>query len=296
MDNTKLVRYNWSIAIAFCNDPIAISGHGHEFRQVLTGKDVTDVPASFVADPFMVRHGEKWYMFFEVLNTSNNLGEIGMASSSDLVEWTYEKIVLRENFHLSYPSIIEYGDKIFMIPESRQSGEVRLYEAVDFPNTWTFKKALITGNYADPSLFYHNGQWWMFALHGTSELHLFYAAAPDGPWQPHPKMPLIANSLSTTRPAGRPLSYNGRLIRFAQDGVPIYGNKVRAFEVDLLTTTAYEEHEIDESPILKASRSGWNAAAMHHIDAHVLPDGNWVACIDGADVDFLIPKKMKQLS
>jgi hypothetical protein len=291
MGNNKFVRYNWSIAICFCKDPVNVSEPDNIFHQVLTGKSVTDVPASFVADPFMIQHQNKWYMFFEVMNTSNNLGEIGMAHSSDLLNWKYDKIVLRENFHLSYPSIIKYGSKIFMIPESRQGGGVRLYEALDFPHKWKFTKTIIVGDYADPSIFYHDDKWWVFTLKGTDELHLFFAGTPDGKWELHPQCPLIPKNLINTRPAGRPLYHNGRLLRFAQDGVPIYGNKVRAFEIDVLTTTIYKEHEIIESPILKASRNGWNSAAMHHIDSHKLPDGSWVICVDGADISFLMPNK-----
>lgn len=291
MGNNKLVRYNWSIAICFCKDPISVSEPDSVFHPVLTGNSVTDVPASFVADPFMIHHKEQWYLFFEVLNTANNLGEIGMAHSKDLLNWTYDKIVLRENFHLSYPSILKYNDKIYMIPESRQGGGIRLYEALDFPHEWKLTKTMIEGDYADPSIFYHQDKWWMFALKGTDELHLFFANSPDGKWQLHPQCPLIPKSLVNTRPAGRPLYHNGRLLRFAQDGVPIYGNKVRAFEIEVLSTMVYKEHEITESPILKASRKGWNSAAMHHIDPHQLPDGSWVACVDGADISFLMPNK-----
>ena len=31
-------------------------------------RDVTDVSALFVADPFMIRRDEFWYLFFEVYN------------------------------------------------------------------------------------------------------------------------------------------------------------------------------------------------------------------------------------
>jgi len=59
---------------------------------VLTASDVTDREATFVADPFLFHEGSTWYMFFEVLS---NLGEqIGLASSSDGLHWTYQQIVL----------------------------------------------------------------------------------------------------------------------------------------------------------------------------------------------------------
>ena len=75
---------------------------------------------------------------------------------------------------------------------------------------------------------------------------------------------------------------NGRLIRFAQDGWPTYGHSLRAFEIVHLTEHRYEEREMDGSPVLRASRSGWNAIGMHHLDALRRPDGAWLAVVDGA--------------
>ena len=38
---------------------------------------------------------------------------------------------------------------------------------------------------------------------------------------------------------------------------------------------------LPESPILTPSGAGWNGLCMHHIDAHRLDDGSWIACVDG---------------
>ena len=78
------------------------------------------------------------------------------------------------------------------------------------------------------------------------------------------------------------LVHDGRLIRFAQDGWPSYGSFLRAFQIERLDEQGYEEHELPESPILGATRSGWNALAMHHIDAILTKDGHWLAAVNGA--------------
>jgi len=36
-----------------------------------------------------------------------------------------------------------------------------------------------------------------------------------------------------------------------------------------------------DNPILRASGAGWNAAGMHHLDAHEVASGRWVAAVDG---------------
>ena len=77
------------------------------------------------------------------------------------------------------------------------------------------------------------------------------------------------------------LQHEGRLVRFTQDCVPIYGKQVRAFAITELTSTAYAEYEIEQSPVLVPEGDGWNATGMHHVDAHRLEDGTFLACVDG---------------
>jgi hypothetical protein len=62
--------------------------------------------------------------------------------------------------------------------------------------------------------------------------------------------------------------------------VPYYGTDVRAFEVTEVTTRTYQERGLNQ-PILEPSGSGWNACGMHHVDAHLLSDGSWIASVDG---------------
>src|SRR3954471_8902781 len=85
-----------------------------------------DVKADFVADPFLIHHGEVWYLFFEVWNRDADKGEIGLAISRDLATWDYRGIVLREPWHLSYPHVFEFDGRIWMLPEAIDSGGVRL--------------------------------------------------------------------------------------------------------------------------------------------------------------------------
>jgi hypothetical protein len=74
---------------------------------------------------------------------------------------------------------------------------------------------------------------------------------------------------------------NDTIIRYAQDCYPIYGTQLRSFEITELGTKTYREREVIEEPVLKPAGSGWNASGMHHIDAHQLADGRWMACVDG---------------
>ena len=269
----------WSIAIYTGTTPFNLQ----PAPPVLTKADVTDIPADFVADPFMLHRDNTWYMFFEVWHSQTQLGEIGLATSNDALTWTYDRIVLKEPFHLSYPHVFEWHGVPYMIPETLNAGAVCLYKALDFPYRWSVVARLIEGQLADPSLVRFDDRWWLFACstpyqHDT--LRLYFADELTGPWTEHPKSPLIQNDKCRARPAGRILNFDNRLFRFAQECTPHYGSGVRAFEITKLTTDSYAEVEL-AIPILKASGTGWNASGMHHIDAHQQPNGQWLACVDG---------------
>jgi hypothetical protein len=97
----------WAIGIYEGSTPFNLTPPEDISNPVLTGKDVTDIDARCVADPFMVFEKGRFYMFFEVLNRKTNKGSIGYAESEDGQQWEYKQIIIDENFHLSYPYIFE---------------------------------------------------------------------------------------------------------------------------------------------------------------------------------------------
>jgi hypothetical protein len=277
----------YSIGIYTGRSPVALSSPGHGVcNPVLTRDSVTDRRATFVADPFMIRVDDTWYMFFEVLacGVLAKKGEIGLATSRDGLRWNYQRIVLSEPFHLSYPYVFEWGGDHYMIPESTAAGCVRLYRADPFPGRWTLVTTLLEGPvHLDNSVFRWDGSWWMLTQtnYGRGTLRLFHANDLMGPWSEHPRSPVVTADRGIARPAGRVLSTADRLIRFAQDCRLDYGVSVRALEITRLTRRDYAEEEIAGGPILAGGARGWNRLGMHHVDAHPLQDGSWIACVDG---------------
>lgn len=240
----------WSIGIYAGTSLQALAPHPAAPHPVLTRHEVTDLVAGFVADPFMAREGDGWVMFMEVLNAETDRGEIALARSRDGLRWSYEGVVLREPFHLSYPFVFESGGQHFMVPETLGPAAVRLYVADRFPTQWRYLKDLIPGTYADPTLFENGGRWWLFCSgnpFGHDMLNLFSADSLEGAWEEHAIRPLIAKDKSLARPAGRVANEDGRPVRFAQVCVPSYGTAVRAFAVTELTTTSYAETELGSS-------------------------------------------------
>ena len=251
---------------------------------MLSCGDISDVPAAFVADPFMIEVYGLWYMFFEVMNSQSDKGEIALAVSANGLNWEYRQIVLAEPFHLSYPYVFEWQGAHYMIPETKQPCTVTLYKANPFPTHWSVVGRLIKGEGADSSIFHFEGKWWLFTCatpfqHDT--LRLYFADDLLGPWIEHPASPIVEGNHRIARPGGRVLALDGKAIRFAQDCYPIYGSEVRAFEISTLTPTDYREHEATESPILGPSGKGWNKSGMHTVDPHLVRKGRWLACVDG---------------
>ncbi|UCD73848.1 MAG: hypothetical protein JSV91_08610 [Phycisphaerales bacterium] len=271
----------WSIGVYAGPSPLEVVPAEGITNPVLTAADVTDADAVFVADPFLVRAGDDWCMFFEVLKKDTGKGAIGLATSSDGLCWTYQQIVLEEPFHLSYPCVFEYAGDWYMVPESHEAGEVRLYRASEFPTRWEYEATLLDEPYVDSTVFQHAGSWWMFTSLGAEMLKLYWAEEPAGPWTEHPQSPLILADPHITRAGGRVLAVEGKLYRLAQDTVPTYGNQVRAFEITELTRTTYAEREAPNNPVIGQTGSGWNGLGMHQLDALPRDDGGWIAAVDG---------------
>lgn len=274
----------WSIGIYESNDAINIYEPHHIKNPVLTYKDVTDTKAEFIADPFIIKYNDKWYMFFEILDEIKNKGILGLAISDDGYSWKYERIILEEDFHLSYPYVFEYNNKIYMMPETGESGYIKLYEADEFPYKWKEVKNLIKGAYWDASLLTYNDEWFIFAYTNRPHINtlaIFYSDDLLGEWKEHPCSKSITNNPNITRPAGRIINNNGRLIRYSQDRSEYYGKLVRAIEILELSKSKYSEKEIGIIAGDSQIKNSWNKDGMHTIDMNKISDNKWIVAVDG---------------
>lgn len=247
--------------------------------------DIVDVEAAFVADAFMILRKGIWYLFSDVLREYTRTGEVVRAVSGDLVRWLYQKIVLRESFHLSYPHVFEWEGSYYMLPETIGAGEFRLYKSIDFAFDWKVVAFLIQGLYADPSIFCWGSAWWMFECDTPfkhQSLRLFYVRHLERPWVEHHRSHIVHDNARIARPAGRVLAFDGRLIRFAQDCSTRYGVQVWAFEITRLDQENYSELLASAKPVIAPGTKGsWRTSRMHHIDIHAGPTGGWIACVGG---------------
>ena len=262
--------------------PFDLSSPKEIANPVLTGADVVDIDARFVADPFIVCKDGGYTMFFEVMNRRSNQGDIGYAESSDGRHWKYKKIVIHEKFHLSYPYVFEWNNDYFMIPESCNDLSVRLYKAKSFPTDWQYIGNILSGYpFVDASIFRYQDKWWLFVSTPESDsLNLYYSNELMSGWTPHPMNPIVKYNKHTARPGGRVVTFGGKTYRLTQDDFPTYGIQVFAFEITELSKETYMEKLVMEAPVVAGSGHGWNAKGMHHVDLHKI-GGKFIAAVDG---------------
>jgi hypothetical protein len=276
----------WAISVFTGESPMEWRPALDPGSPVLGARDVTDADAVFVADPFMLPTNEGWQMFFEVFDRTSGLGKIGLASSPDGLSWSYQQLVLREPFHLSYPYVFRWEGDHYMIPETSSQNRVLLYRAHDYPTGWERDSTLLEGSpFSDASPFHYDGHWWMFAETSGrvrfDTLRLYRADDLRGPWIEHPCSPIVEGDASCARPAGRVIHHDGRLLRFAQDCATVYGRSVVVSEILHLDVASYSERRRGGDPVIEPAERGWNDLGMHHLDAHEVAPGRWLACVDG---------------
>lgn len=274
-------KSQWTIGIYTGSSPFQLSPPPNVVNPVLTAADVTDLNVDIVAHPFMIVTDSLYYMFFTAKDEKTDKGGIGMAESKDGINWKYKQIVIKEPFVLAYPYVFKWQNDYYMIPEAHTETTVRLYKAIKFPDKWKYEGDLLTGDqFFVPTVIRYKEMWWMFIVRpGNETLRLFYAADLKGPWIEHPQSPVVKNDLKTARPAGRPFVIDGILYRLGMDCYPTYGYQVHAFQITDISTKNYAEKIID-IPLVKSSSVGWNAEAMHHVDAHQIARNKWISVVD----------------
>lgn len=207
----------------------------------------------FWADPFPVRVGNEYYVFYEEARFATGKGYLLVTVLDEHGRILAPGIpVLEEDHHLSYPFVFQWGGDFFMIPETASQQCVQLYRCIRFPDRWKAERVLLSGLPAfDATPAFYFGRWWLFAnvapygARSMDELHLFHADSPLGPWAPHRANP-VKSDVRSARPAGSLFERDGHLLRPAQDCSRHYGYAVSINRILRLDPEMYEEVEVDK--------------------------------------------------
>jgi len=184
---------------------------------------------------------------------------------------SYKKLgtALEENFHLSFPYLFKFDNQIYLMPETKEINEIRIYKSLKFPLKWEFYKTIKKNIPAvDSMIFKYNDVWWLFTNFSPtgnspeSELNIFFSE--NGPltdnWKAHKLNPIVTDSFSA-RNAGLVLKKD-LIYRCAHYIDNFYiGKKTKIYEIIELTDKTYIEKQV---AIIEPEKFS-NAFSTHHL-------------------------------
>lgn len=215
-------------------------------------------PIIIAADPFLFVYGDRLFLFYE-MKRNYSPGVICMTSTRNLKDWTDPVVVLKEEFHLSYPYVFENGGNVYMIPETSEVGDIRLYKADNNKlNSFSICNTLVHRDvtegeigFVDSSVFKKDGNYYLFTTieqNGNNVLFLYTSDRLDCTFLQHPSSP-ICESMKYGRNGGGVIEHKGLLYRVAQDCEKRYGDNIHLFAIDELSSISYKEHIVKESMV-----------------------------------------------
>ena len=235
----------WSLLFLFTNDlntqiPI------YKFKKILPPID------RFWADPHTINKGGVFYIFIEELIYKENKGFISVIKMDEFGNWKEPIKVLEEEFHLSFPFIIQDEGELYMIPESKENKDIRLYKCVEFPYKWEFEMVLMDNVLAvDSVIHFFDNKYWLFTnltnhkeASGDDELYVFSSSnLLSTRWEKHNSNPVVRD-LENARMAGNFFSLGDKLFRPSQSCAKVYGHSIVINEVEQLNDDMYIEKKI----------------------------------------------------
>jgi hypothetical protein len=189
----------------------------------------------FYADPFLIDiNGQRICL---VEDFDSTLGRACITAIRIHDARSYEVIgpIIRETFHLSFPFPMILEDRLFVVPESAEARDIRMYECVEFPNTWKLHAVLMDDVEAyDTQIFPVEGRWELLTTLTPvgmrdidSRLNVFEAVDPLARnWVPSIPLPLIVDPVGG-RNAGFIETPSGPVRAAQANTVSTYGSGLR---------------------------------------------------------------------
>lgn len=197
----------------------------------------------FRADPFGYMRNGELNVLYEKYDYRTRQGFLARIRPKGDNVLKRSRTMLDEGRHLSYPFIVEHEGNVYCVPESIADGRVMLYKVNEANDALEPVTRLLDEPLVDPTLFRHDGRWWLFGTKApltNVELHAFWSDNLTGPFVPHVLNPL-KHDIRTARPGGTPFTRGSELWRPAQDSGRTYGGRIAFNRVDRLSPTDFAE-------------------------------------------------------
>jgi hypothetical protein len=225
----------------------------------------------FWADPFLYKHGEQFYVFFENYSYKTKKGKISVGKVTEDGKGGYSvvdvKDILDFDYHLSYPQIIEEDGEVFLMPETCQNKRLEVYRCVEFPMKWELYATAFEGDEVVDATYFQdgNGDRWILLNKGwTHEAELYIYKIDNLKLEnitPHRLNPVLIDCRKA-RNGGGIFKYENEYYRPSQINTHgIYGKGLQISKIKKLTLDEFEdENVISIEPNFKKG-----LMAMHHL-------------------------------
>lgn len=234
-------QINWSIGIS----PI-----GH-FPPDIQNELRIGSGSNFAADPFLCKVNSDTYVFFETIKNGKGIIEYAEVNSQGIGDVS---TALVESFHLSFPYIVRHENDIYMLPETSEREEIRLYKCTSFPTEWSFSRTLIPDVLAADSILVQSENEWHLITNLSTGLvknfgsELWHFSARDfhqDEWYPNKNNPISMDG-EVSRNAGS-YKVGNNLFRCNQvPGFSQYGFGVQINQILQLSNSSYREIPVEK--------------------------------------------------
>jgi len=195
------------------------------------------IPKShWVADPFLFKIKNELYLFVEFFDKHTSKGSIAFSKLENERFGSFH-ICLEEDFHLSFPRILEIGTKIYLSVESSSSPGIRIYTSETFPHEWRLITVLESSKYfLDPVLISQEGSIYIFAtskiIGGKNELLLYKTdSIESGILYSSPSNPVTVSPRNSRN--GGFFEEDGGYVRVAQYSyLGVYGYNLDFYQIE----------------------------------------------------------------
>lgn len=194
------------------------------------------------ADSFPFVENGREYIFVEIMDDNN--GEKGTIGVIDLQDNKGFVEIINEPFHMSFPNVFKYKNNIYMMPETSESNQLRLYKSEKFPYKWKLQSVLYDGIAVVDTVFVK-----------TEEDNVIYAIGQKIPeknnvmfkidtntWKAK-LVPLIGDYVDK-RPAGNFIQYKDGIYHALQECGRVYGEYLHLCKLDYFDGEMFRETEI----------------------------------------------------
>jgi len=227
----------------------------------------------YYADPFGYTENNKIQLLFENYDYTQGIGYLSKISLDGLKAEKKPQLYIREEHHLSYPSVVINDGHRYCIPEAGECGQVFAYDLDDpkIEPRLVFDKPVI-----DPTVLYYNDCWWLFGGspgNGQEHLEIWYSRnGLFGDWQPHALNPVVSD-ITLARQGGAFVKVDETLYRVSQDCGKEYGYGIVLSKVEFLSTTNFSEKIVRRIKPTEFSADFVGVHTLNVIGEHIVIDG-----------------------